>query len=56
LAGSAAAAAAGTIPLGLSRLPAGRAPFGLVGVAFGLEEFLLCGAEGERGAAISTLK
>jgi hypothetical protein len=50
------AATAGTVPFGLPGLPAGRAPLGLVGVAFGLEEFLLRGAEGERGAAISTLK
>jgi len=47
LAGFAAATAAGAVTLGFSGLPAVRAALGLIGVAFGLEELLLRGAEGE---------
>jgi hypothetical protein len=49
-------AAAGAVTLSFPGLPTGRAPFGFVGVAFGLEELLLGGAEGKRRPAIGTLE
>jgi hypothetical protein len=50
------AAATGTVPLGFSGLSAVRAPLGLIGVTFGLEELLLRSAEGKRSPAIGTLE
>jgi len=50
------AAATGTVSLGFSGLSAVRAPLGLIGVAFRLEELLLRSAEGKRSPAIGTLE
>jgi len=44
-----------TGPFRFSCLPARRATLGFVGVALGLEKFLLRSAENEGGAAIDTL-
>ena len=49
-------AASGAVTFGLPGLPAGGAALGLIGIAFGLEEFLLGGAERKRRAAIGTLE
>jgi hypothetical protein len=48
--------AAGTVSLCLPGLSAGGASLGLIGVAFGLEELLLLGTEGESGSTIGTLE
>jgi hypothetical protein len=39
--------AAGTVSLSFPGLPAVRAALGLIGIALGLEELLLCSAEGK---------
>ena len=49
-------ATAGAVPLGFPCLAAVRAALGLIGIALGLEEFLLGSAEGKRGTAIGTLE
>jgi hypothetical protein len=48
------AGTAGTVALGFPGLSAVRAPLGLIGVAFGLEELLLRSGEGKRSPAIGT--
>jgi hypothetical protein len=51
-----ARSATGTVALSFPGLPAVRAAFGLIGVAFGLEELLFRSTEGKRSSAIGTLK
>jgi hypothetical protein len=45
-----------SIALRLPRLPALRASLGFVGIAFGLEEFLIFNREGEAGSTVGTLQ
>jgi hypothetical protein len=49
-------AAGSAVAVSLPCLSAGRASLGLVGVAFGLEELLLRGAEGKGSTAIGALE
>ena len=46
----------GSVTLVLSRLPAGRASFGFIGVSLGLEELLFFSTESKGGTAIGTLE
>jgi hypothetical protein len=55
LAGSVTVAAT-SVTLGLSCLAASGASLGLVGIALGLEELLLLGAESEGSPAVGTLE
>jgi hypothetical protein len=56
LASGAITAVAASITLGLPCLPAFGTSLGLIGVAFGLEKFLVFNAEGKSSATIRTRK